>query len=189
MTHRDKDQEAFPELESELRALTPADPGEDFFAAQRDAVLLQLELTDLPVNDPGDLFFHRQAKAIGRQLQGETRVDTRGGFWAIWARPLAAAAALFFLVLGVARITHRQDGKMTAGWGLALQQMAEEEGPSLEDIEEMSEEQLQRLAHNLEGAILVEFGGQMLEEPMDLDDLNEPELRILIERLEDKRQT
>jgi hypothetical protein len=185
MTQCGKDQGEFAELESQLRELNPVDPGDAFFADQREVVQLQLQLQALPLSDPGDLFFHRQAKAIRRSLAGEARE----GFWAIWARPLAAAAALFFLVLGVARITHRQDYKMPAGWTMALEQLAAEDDPGLEDIEELNDEQLKRLAGNLEGSILAEAGDRLMEEPVDLDDLNEQELDLLTRRLEAKRQT
>jgi hypothetical protein len=183
-------------------------PGAAFFLAQREAVLAQVhsasadevlpeleldpelsalsrEIQCLPVVDPGELFFRRQFKDIRRSL----RPEGREGFWAVWARPLAVAASLFFLVLGLSRITHRQDTKYPANWNLALQQLSEEEDPSLDDIDELSSDQLQRLANNLEGSILVESGDQLTEEPIDFDDLNEQELNLLIQRLEAKKST
>jgi hypothetical protein len=137
--------------------------------------------------DPGELFFQSQFKAIRHALREEAQ-EIREGFWATWARPLALAASLFFLVLGLARITHRQD-TLPPNWGLALQQLAEEEDSSLDDIDELNTDQLQYLANNLEGAILVESGDQLIEEAVDYDDLNEQELDLLIQRLETGKST
>lgn len=201
--------QAYREILGVLQAEDLPRPGTAFFDAQREAVLAQVrlapelaealpdveldpeavalsrELKHLLVADPGELFFQRQFKAIRRSL----REETGEGFWAVWARPLAVAASLFFLVLGVARITHRHDTKFPPNWNLAIQQLAEEEDPSLEDIDELSPDQLQLLANNLEGAILVESGDQMIEEAVDFDDLNEQELDLLIQRLETGKNT
>lgn len=200
--------QAYQEMVGMMRAEDLPGPGVAFFSAQREAILAQVpsdgsvpdieiseaeiaqisdQLRQWTVPDPGDLFFYRQSKAIRRSL-GEAETP-RWSFGSLWLRPLAAAAALFFLVLGVARITHHGDVKSPPGWNLALEQLAEEELPSLDDIEEMDNEQLQRLAGNLEGAILVESGDQLADEPVEFDDLNEQELDFLIERLEAEKQT
>jgi hypothetical protein len=93
------------------------------------------------------------------------------------------------LVLGLSRITHWNDLKVPVGWNSVLEQLAEEESPSLDDIEEMDDEQLQRLAGNLEGFILLEQGDHLMEEPVEFEDLNEQELNLLIQRLEAKKPT
>lgn len=186
-------------LEAELKALSLSSSREEFFTEQRQTILqgiasdseaafLEEELRDLPVADPGELFFRRQAKAIGLRLHTETR---REGIRS-WFKPLAVAAALFLLVLGVSRINRLPQSVPSAQWHAALEYMAEnedEEGVGLETIDELNQDQLERLANNIEGRILRDSGEQWMEEPADIEDLNEQELQLLIQRLENKVQT
>ena len=185
-------------LEAELKALPLAFSHDDFFTEQRQTILQDIasdseavlieELRDLPVADPGELFFRRQAKAIGLGLHTETRHEGIRS----WFKPLAVAAALFLLVLGVSRINRVPQFVPSAQWHAALEYMAEnedEESVGLETIDELNQDQLERLANNIEGRILRDSGEQWMEEPADIEDLNEQELQILIQRLENKVQT
>jgi hypothetical protein len=144
----------------------------------------------LQVANPGDLFFRRQAKAIQKVLKQEARQE-REGFWAAWAKPLAVAAAVFFLVLGIARITQWEGSPGTQEWNMALEYLAVEmeDEVGLETIDQLDDRQLELLANNLEGSIYVESEDLLTEEPVDLEDLNEGELDQLINRLEAKAQT
>lgn len=197
-------------LAEELRHLPIADPGDAFFVAQRKAIAESLEqetlqdlaaleasspaliseLKELKLPHPGDLFFRRQAKAIQKVLKQEGRQE-REGFWAAWAKPLAAAAAVFFLVLGIARITQWEMSTESPDWNMALEYLAVEmdEEVGLETIDQLDDRQLELLANNLEGSIYVESEELLIEEPVDLEDLNEKELDLLINRLEAKAQT
>jgi len=190
-------------LEAELKSLDLKDPGEVFFTAQRQSVLdhiqleaaeedpatqaLVAELQALPIDDPGDLSFERQFKAIKTQIRHERREERRG----VWWKPVAVAAALFFLVLGVARITQWQEGVPSGEWKWAVEYMAqeEEEDIGLEDLEDLSKEQLDLLAQNLEGSIFIDAEDSLIEEPADYDELNDRELDFLIERMEARVQT
>lgn len=206
MTQRGKKSEDFADLEAQLKGIPVPDPGEAFFAAQQGAVMarirreveevpeapwgdLMLELREIPVAPAGEWFFHRQRKAVREAIRDQAGRRAREGFWDLWWKPLAAAAALFFLVLGIARITHRQENLHPSEWVVALEYLSAQEEPSLDEIDEMNLEQLDRLANNLEGDILAEAGEQLMEEPIGVEDLNDAELQMLIERLEAKRRT
>lgn len=202
---QDSESETEADLSAELKGLGVPDPGAAFFASQREAILNQIqseavlpeaeleplsqEIKSLPVEDPGDLFFHRQFKTISRQIRSEAQESSREGFWSTWARPLAVAAAVFFLVLGVARISNWNDEVVPADWSVALEYLADEEEVSLDEIDDMDGEQLERLASNLEGSIYIEAEDNLIEEPVELDDLNEQELDHLIQRLELRAKT
>ena len=189
-------------LVEDLSRLPVAEPGEAFFASQREAIARTIEqeeleevalisqLKNIPVPNPGDLFFRRQAKAIAKALKEEAR-EEREGFWNAWAKPLAVAAALFFLVLGFARVTHWEGSPGSPEWDMAMEYLAVEmeEEVGLEAIDQLDSQQLELLANNLEGTIYLESEEILVEEPVDLDDLNESELDQLIHRLEAKAQT
>lgn len=190
-------------LVGELQQLPCSDPGEAFFTQQRQSILehiqleaaeedpsiqsLVAELQSLSVPDPGELFFKRQFQSIQSQVRREIRQDRPS----VWWRPLAVAAAIFFLVLGTARITNRQEEVPSGEWRWAMETMAqeEEEETGLEDLDLLSQEQLDVLAHNLEGSILRDAEENLREEPVDYHELDNQELDFLIQRLEASVQT
>ena len=190
-------------LQAELKKMDLADPGEAFFTTQRQSILdniqleaaeedpateaLVAELQALPVAEPGDLFFERQFKAIKTQIRQEASEERKTTWW----KPMAVAAALFFLILGVARITEWQEGVPSGEWKWAVEYMAqeEEEDVGLEDLEDLSKEQLDLLAQNLEGSIFMNAEDSLIDEGAEYDEFDDQELDFLIERLEARVQT
>lgn len=189
------------DLSGQLARLGVPQKTEAFFEAQRRAILQELEsshlaigaesiiqgLQGIKVAQPGELFFRRQAKQIRDQLISEQIPQER----VAWFKPLAVAAALFFLVLGIARVDRESTVVAPQQWSAALEYMAEEETEpvGLETIDELNPEQLERLANNLEGKILQDAGDPWVDEPVEIDDLNEQELELLIRRLENRVET
>lgn len=189
------------DLSRHLAGLGVPQASESFFEKQRQTILQELasshlelgaesiiqELQGIAVTQPGDLFFRRQAKEIREQLNSETLPQEGVG----WLKPLAVAAALFFLVLGIARVDRQSSDIAPQQWSAALEFMADEEPEAvgLETIDELNPEQLERLANNLEGKILQDAGDQWVDEPIEIDDLNEQELELLIRRLENRVET
>lgn len=179
-----------------LRALPVADPGEGFFASQAEAIasgILEEELREVPLPDPGEVFFHRQLRKIEAQI-GVEAYPSRQPSWAerFWVTPLAVAAAIGFLVLGIYQID-RVERRVTPGeWQTALRFMAVEmavENDLPEDFveyDDLNPGQLDQLAGKMEQAMLNQVDESWVEEPADWDELNGNELDRLIRRLETK---
>jgi len=142
------------------------------------------ELKDLSLPDPGDLYFQAQAKAIARQIAEEGRAGRSQRRW--WAPSLALAAAVVLLFIGFSRF--RETPRISEPeWREALQFLSEEEGvldpePGL-GFEDLSPEQLERLATNIEQRLQQGDEGELPEESGDWDELSGPELDRLLKRL------
>ncbi len=142
------------------------------------------ELQELSLPDPGDLYFQIQAKAIARQIAEEDRAGRSQRRW--WAPSLALAAAVVLLFIGFSRF--RETPRISEPeWREALQFLSEEEGvldpePGL-GLEDLSPEQLERLATNIEQRLQQGDEGDLPEESGDWDELSGPELERLLQRL------
>lgn len=192
-------------LAEELKELPLPDPGEAFFQRQAEAiqsavlqetvvedadlVALAGELRGIPVPDPGELFFRRQANEIQSQVLPEA--PKKSWIQGVWVRPLAVAAALFFLVLGIYRIDQVTDRVGPMEWQTALRFLAEEAEPMDNFVEwdDLNDQQLDSLAGNMEQAMLIDVDETWVDEPADWEDLNGKELDQLIDRLEMKAKT
>lgn len=149
------------------------------------------ELQALSLEDPGELFFRRQRRDIHSKLGVDELPALKARSpWQAWLRPVAVAAALFFLVLGVTRIHDRQQSITPLDWQMALLELAEEE-PNEEwvDWDDLSGEQLDLLANNMEATLIYENDDTWYEEPSDWDDLEDEEMDFLILGLENRAQT
>lgn len=191
--------EEFRTLATGLRNESHGDPGELFFARQAKQILMQVHaessleeeaegllgaLKSLPIEDPGELFFQRQFRLIQKQIQGEAAVLRA---WPRpWRRALVAAAALLLFGFGLSRWVPWNSLNSSASWQTALQYLNEENEtavPSL-DLDELDSRQLDLLASNLQKSVIQEDPGNLQDED-DWEDLDEPELHLLIERLQE----
>ncbi len=156
-------------------------------SCQRESEEIRALLDDLKaihVPEAGDLFFQRQLHKIQEQVRQE-KVPSPG-FRKIWWVPLAAAAVIAFFVFGIRQLDHRPMVGQALDWNSALQFLAKENDvtPTLEDLEELSPQQLQLLANNLEKKILLEEGESWGQDTGDWEDLTGPELDSLINKLQ-----
>jgi len=185
----------------DLRDPPPYDPGDLFFRRQLRSIqkqlpgassdleeeyqdiILQLKALD-PPQVPSEEFFQRQFQEIQQQLP--PRVSPLRRRLQTFIRPLAVAAALVFLVLGISRIDNLKGPTPSQYWQMAFEYLSQDEDRSMTgvfELEDLSQKQLEQLAGNLEGYLLMEFGENLIEESSEWEDLNGQELEILIQRL------
>jgi len=143
----------------------------------------ELKALDLP--DPGELFFRSQLKRIESQIQAPSQRPGKTRRW--WIPSLALAAAVVLLFIGFSRFRRQQSNVSPPEWQEALQFISEEEGvlpgPTLE-LDDLSAEQLDRLAKNIEAQIFQQE--DVPEDKGDWDELTGPELDRFLQHLNEQ---
>ena len=152
------------------------------------ALIEELKALDSGLQDPGELFFARERRAIMKQIAEEPQTITkitRG--WQYFAKPLLAMAAVLILALTLQFDFFNRPNGNQREWFATLQALQEtgwfEEDQDL-PLEELSDQELDKLAYNLAGKI--DFSGSTVDEDLDLPDLQDDELDVYIKFLETK---
>lgn len=135
-------------------------------------------------SDPGELFFAAQRKRIRESIAAEATARKSRA----WMPALALAAAVLLLFIGLSKWPTQNSSNRS--WSTAMLVFSAGQGSvtgsGILELETLSPEQLQGLAHNMERRIFSDHSDDLLEENVDLQDLSGAELEQLIQRLKSK---